>query len=54
MRLLQAREAEAQQDFERCLALDKNLRQSLERLIAETKQRMAGRDYFNETGSARP
>jgi Tfp pilus assembly protein PilF len=41
MRLLQGRAAEAQQDFDRCLALDKRLRQSLERLIAETKQQMA-------------
>jgi len=32
---------EAQQDFDRCLALNKNLRQSLERLIAETEHIIA-------------
>jgi tetratricopeptide (TPR) repeat protein len=43
-RMLQGKEADAQRDFEQCLALNKNLRQSLERLIADTKQRMAGRN----------
>jgi hypothetical protein len=34
----------AKQDFDRCLTLNKSLRQSLERLIAETKQQIAGRN----------
>jgi tetratricopeptide (TPR) repeat protein len=44
VRLMRGRTDEAQQDFDRCLSLNKNLRQSLERLIAETKQQMAGRN----------
>jgi tetratricopeptide (TPR) repeat protein len=43
VRLMSGRADEAQQDFIHCLKLNKNFRQSLERLIAETKQQMAER-----------
>ena len=44
VRLLSGKESEAERDFARCLTLDKNLRQSLERFIAEAKQQMAARN----------
>ena len=52
VRLMRGRADEAQQDFDRCLELNKNLRQSLERLIIETKQQMAGRNP-TQTGGKR-
>ncbi len=47
-RVLSGRDGEAEQDFARCLTLNKNLKQALERLIAETKQQMAGRNPMRE------
>jgi Tfp pilus assembly protein PilF len=41
VRLLQGRADAAQQDFDRCLSLNQNLRQSLERLISEAKRQLA-------------
>jgi hypothetical protein len=40
VRLLRGREGEAEQDFARCLMLNKYLKQSLERLIAEAKRQL--------------
>lgn len=37
-RMMQGRADEAQQDFDRCLAPNKNLKESLERLIIEAKR----------------
>jgi hypothetical protein len=44
VRLLEGRSDEAQQDFNQCLALNPNLRQSLESYIAEAKQQLAKPD----------
>ncbi|MGH9940481.1 MAG: hypothetical protein ACREAM_29915, partial [Blastocatellia bacterium] len=42
-RLLNGRDVEAEQDFAKCLTLNKNLKQSLDQLIAEAKQQLARR-----------
>jgi len=49
VRLLQSRADEAKRDFDRCLALNKNLWESVDRLIAETKQQMAGHNPMQWT-----
>ncbi len=41
VRLLQGRAAEAQADFDRCLELDKDLKESLERLIIAERAKMS-------------